>query len=99
MRFENWFSHHKFTLLGPTRANAANALSTRAASAFSRVLVVRTMTRQNIGSSQCKSQILENGVVATAHFAQFFQAAFTRSCLSSRYSSISFYFDPGLPLV
>ena len=36
------------------------------ASAFSRVLVVRTMTRQNIGSSQCKSQILENVVVATA---------------------------------
>lgn len=50
--------------LGPTRAKAANALSTRAARA--RVLVVRTMTRQNIGSSQCKSQILENGVVATA---------------------------------
>ena len=52
--------------LRPTRAKAANALSTRAASAFSRFLVVCTMTRQNIGSSQCKSQILENGVVATA---------------------------------
>ena len=92
--------------LGPTRAKAANALSTRVASAFSRVLVVRTMTRQNIGSSQCKSQILENVVVATALrsvlssgvYSEFFQVAFTRS-LGSRYSSISFYFDPGLPLV
>ena len=71
----NWLRSAKFDLrtgfntmnsLGPTRAKALNALSTRAASAFSRVLVVRTMTRQNIGSSQCKSQILENVVVATA---------------------------------